>query len=568
MFWNCGGPMFESDTLKREHPYLFSPRPAREALSPPLATDPTRATLVNALAFWAGVMPDREALVSVNPDGSVRRHTYRQLKGLVDSVAARLAGLGIGPGARVAVSSAMSDDVIVAYLAVLSRAATVVPLDPRWDEQQLRFFLGLTGCSYALCHGNTLAAVRQLVPNAAELAPAVAMAAAAPPSPSRLTIAPPSNWPAVILSTSGTTAEPKAPCLSHANLISNAEALRRVHGMVPGARSLCVLPLFHANAFGFSFAGSIYWGGTLILCCDYLKAISEVARVEGARVVSLVPELLRVFADARLVARDMPKLQYVVSAAAPLSVELAALFHRRTGLRIQQGWGLSECTNFAATLPRGLSSEDYELAMHGFERPSIGTELPDCSVSCVTTDGKETREGEEGELLVRGTNVMMGYWGRPDLTDQVLCNGVLRTGDLGVWREIGGRCMFFVTGRIKEVIIRNGEKVSPAMIERALGTILLKYPAMVIGFPNRHVGDEIGLYVRAPLTEEARADVLQAVARLGETLRPRVILFGETPLPRTSTGKPQRTRLLPLFENYREQLHNHRRPTVRLDGAA
>lgn len=341
----------------------------------------------------------------------------------------------------------------------------------------------------------------------------------------------------------------------------NAEALRRVHSLTPSTVTLCVLPLYHANAFGFSFVTTLYAGSRLVLSGQFPQNISHIINDEKIEIVSLVPELIKLSLHMSLRKDTLPSLRYIMSAAAPLTVDLARTFHDRTGIRIQQGWGLSECTNFAATLPTNLSDTNYAIAMHSFPQPSIGSALYGNGIDVIDEHGASLGEEVEGELIVRGGNVMLGYWARPQHTEEALGRGYLRTGDLGVWRYVSGERMYFVTGRVKEVIIRCGDKVSPAAVEAALGTFARTYELMVVGFANSHVGEEIGLYVQGDDCPTLRLAVLAALQPLGELSRPRAVVIGDHSIPRTSTGKPQRSRLKPLFSSRFDKTHKFASPT-------
>jgi long-chain acyl-CoA synthetase len=200
--------------------------------------------------------------------------------------------------------------------------------------------------------------------------------------------------------------------------------------------------------------------------------------------------------------------------------------------------------------------------MHSYDQPSIGSAIYGCDVDVLDTTGAPTAEGCEGELVVKGANVMLGYWGRAEYTTEAIGGEYLRTGDLGSWRMIGGRKMFFVTGRAKDLIIRCGEKVSPASVEAAMGQFGRKHSILAVGFKNCHVGEEIGLYVQAEYTPALVRELRLALGELSITLRPRAVIVGNSEVPRTSTGKPQRAKLRPLFISLGDQPHSHAHPTI------
>src|SRR5262249_6016288 len=182
--------------------------------------------------------------------------------------------------------------------------------------------------------------------------------------------------PAVILFTSGTTSSPKGVCLSHYNLLVNAEGLAKTHNLAVNRNHLCILPLFHANAFGYSMIGSVYSGVHVVLC-DGLpgESIWSIMRNERIDILSAVPEILRVLSQIPVPRQTLRDLKYVVSAAAPLSKGVAREFRAKTGIDIHQGYGLSECVNFAATIPWDVTAENLERLMQHWSVTSIGPAL-------------------------------------------------------------------------------------------------------------------------------------------------------------------------------------------------
>jgi long-chain acyl-CoA synthetase len=357
--------------------------------------------------------------------------------------------------------------------------------------------------------------------------------------------------PAVILFTSGTTSSPKGVCLSHYNLLINAEGLARTHNLAVHRNHMCILPLFHANAFGYSMVGSVYSGGHVVLCDRFPgSSIWSLLRVERINVLSAVPEILRVLLQITLPRDTLPDLRYVVSAAAPLSKVVAQEFYGKTGIHIHQGYGLSECVNFAATIPWDIPAEDLERLMQQWATTSIGPALFGCEMDIRRPDGTPAMEEEEGEIVVSGHTVMLGYWGAEDATRAVLGNGYLSTGDLGFFARIGNKRHFFVTGRKKEIIIRYGENISPLAIEAELQVLRQIGPFAVAGFANDAAGEEIGLYIAAassPINQKRAFDTLRMCSA---RYRPRVIIFGQTPVPATPTGKIRRSALSEKFQRY------------------
>jgi long-chain acyl-CoA synthetase len=238
--------------------------------------------------------------------------------------------------------------------------------------------------------------------------------------------------------------------------------------------------------------------------------------------------------------------------SAPLPVDLARDFEARTGIPLIQGWGLSEYTNFACCLSPSLSTEEHALLMFALEEvPSIGPALEGTEVRVIDASGAPVGEGERGELVVRGHSTMLGYYEDPENTARALdADGWLHTGDEGVCRLHGGRPVFFVTGRIKEIIIRDAEKYSPLRLERRIVDAVpeLSGKLVVLGFPHAEHGEEVGAYVEIETLDDAtRGRLTAAVDAMPVEERPKVILHGTRPIPRTHTGKIQRRKMQGWF---------------------
>jgi long-chain acyl-CoA synthetase len=257
-----------------------------------------------------------------------------------------------------------------------------------------------------------------------------------------------------------------------------------------------------------------------------------------------------VLAQISVPRQSIASLKYVVSAAAPLSKAVANEFSTKTGIDIHQGYGLSECVNFAATIPWDVSIEDLQMLMQNWKATSIGPALFGCDLEIRRNDGSAAEEREEGEIVVSGHTVMLGYWAAEEATRAALGGGHLNTGDLGFFVTIGSKRHFFVTGRKKEIIIRYGENISPFSIEAELPELRGIGAFAVVGFPNEAAGEEIGLYLVAEYNSINRKRVLESVNRCPDRYRPRVILFGQLPVPATPTGKIKRSLLAERFQPY------------------
>ncbi len=504
---------------------------------------------------------DRAALSFYRGKALDGRLSYAELCARVEALAAGLHGeLGVRAGDRVAVLAPNRLEIPVLVLALLRLGAVVVPLNPASAPEDWAYVLGHSGAR-GLCATRELG---ERVPAAARPAftlhveDAFALGggggAAAPPAPDGC-----DERMAVVLYTSGTTGNPKGVALRQRSLLANGRSMAKNFGL-DRTTQLAVLPLYHAHAFGFGLMTALTTGGHLVFT-ERLEPYTwaHVVRAESVAVTSVVPTLLPMLLAARVKREQVPTLQHVMVSSAPLPVDVARAFEDKVGVPLVQGWGLSEYTNFACCVSPRASAEDHAQLMYGWEVPSVGPALEGTEVRVVTGAGgvATAGEGERGELVVRGPSKMLGYFEDAEATARAIdAEGWLHTGDEGFFRVHGGRPVFFVTGRIKEIIIRDAEKYSPLRIEARLVERVpeLSGRLVVLGFAHGEHGEEVGAYVEAAddaaFDEAMRARLAAAIEVLPVPERPKVVLYGAAPIPRTHTGKVQRRKMQPWFAGF------------------
>lgn len=333
---------------------------------------------------------------------------------------------------------------------------------------------------------------------------------------------------AAILYTSGTTGRPKGAELTHGNLIAGASIFVEVHGLTPDDRLGTALPLFHAYGQVCVMATALCAGSSLSLLAQF-DAESMVAMLRRDELTFLagVPTMwngmLHASGDSN--PSDFTSLRIAASGGAALPVEVSRAFEDRFGCRILEGYGLTEST--AAAL------------FHGPDRPrkagSVGVALPRCEVHIRDEHGVELPPDDVGELYFRGPVVMKGYWNRPEETAEVLHDGWLRTGDLGL-KDVDGDVR--IVGRQKDLVIRGGYNVYPLEVEE----VLYQHPdiveAAVIGIPDEHYGEEVAAIVvlRGGVQPDTPALRDWAKERLSAYKVPHVIVYVQE-LPKGATGK-------------------------------
>ena len=503
---------------------------------------------------------DRPALSFYRGKSREGRLTYAELESAVEAVAGGLSGrMGLRPGDRVALLTPNRLEVPVLVLALLRLGAVVVPLNPTSAPEDWRYILSHSGARGLVGTPDLLDKVDQksrpeFVLSIEETASLTGQAPDAPPESAELM--------AAVLYTSGTTGNPKGVALRQRNLVANAWSMA-TNFRLEGTTQLAVLPLYHAHAFGFGLMTALSTGGHLVFT-ERLEPFTwaAVVRAESVEVSSVVPALIPMLLAAGVKREQVPTLRHLMVSSAPLPVDVARNFETRTEIPLIQGWGLSEYTNFACCLSPFDPPEEHAELMFDAEVPSIGPALEGTEVRVVDGNGVPVEEGSRGEMVVRGHSLMIGYYRDPENTAGAIGpDGWLRTGDEGFFRLHRGRPIHFITGRLKELIIRDAEKYSPLALEQKLVKSLpeLSGNLVVLGFLHHEHGEEVGAYLAVEQLDDALHErLLLALEALPVAERPKVVLHGSTPIPRTHTGKIQRRKMGPWFTRWA----SHRGRTV------
>jgi long-chain acyl-CoA synthetase len=337
---------------------------------------------------------------------------------------------------------------------------------------------------------------------------------------------------AVILYTSGTTGQPKGAELTHSNMVQNALLANRLFGLHPHDVHLTVLPLFHSFGQTVQMNAGFATGATVVLLprFDAGEAL-ELMQAEQVTFFAGVPTMYHALLNCEPDGRfDIPtiaaRMRIAVSGGAALPAALLRRFEERFGVPILEGYGLSE-TSPIATFNR-------------VDRPrrpgSIGLPVWGVEVQIIRDDGLVAKDGEPGEITIRGHNVMKGYFRRPEATAEAIdAQGWFRTGDIGI-RDAGG--YLYVVDRKKDLIIRGGFNVYP----RELEEVLLTHPEVslvaVVGVPHPSHGEEVKAFVvRTPGASITEADLIAWCRQnMAAYKYPRAVEFRDG-LPMTATGK-------------------------------
>ena len=458
--------------------------------------------------------------------------TYAEL----DEASARVAGMlrqrGFKPGDRVGIMQPNVAEFAVTYYGVLRAGGVVVPMNPLLKRREVAYYLSDSGAGLIFAWhqfadeargGAEHADAEAIVVDPASFGDLLASAA-----PDQEMADRDSEDTAVILYTSGTTGQPKGAELTHANLTSNAEVVRtdlirpRPEDVIFGG-----LPLFHAFGQTCTLNVAVSSGACLTMlprfAADHaLRIIAE----HGVTVFEGVPTMyVALLAEPDRAEYDVSALRLCISGGAALPVEVLRGFEKAFGCAVLEGYGLSETSPVAS----------FNLPDADRKPGSIGTPVSGVQMRVVDQDDHEVPQGEVGEIVIRGPNVMKGYWHRPEATAEAIRDGWFHSGDLARVDEDG---YFFIVDRKKDLIIRGGYNIYPREIEE----VLYEHPAVaeaaVIGVPHPALGEEVGAAVTLKAGASVTAEELRAYVKsqVAAYKYPRHVWIVDV-LPKGPTGK-------------------------------
>lgn len=479
-----------------------------------------------------------------------RRLTYAELARGVASFAAHLRSIGVSPGDRVALFAWNGMSFTVAYFGILHAGGVVVPASFLSVGRELAYVLRDSGAVALVAAASLERAAREAfeaIEECRELllfdesdGPLTVVDGPAIDRSGSVDLGRTSpEATAVILYTSGTTGEPKGAELTHWNLYSNAQyACERLLGtpstrktLGPGDVTLAALPLFHSFGQTSNQNASLF-GGAALTYLDRFEPRRALEVMERDRVTLFagVPTMYFALLEHEGAERyDLSALAHCFSGGAAMPVEVMRAFDERYDVSILEGYGLSETSPIAT----------FNVLWKERKPGSIGEAIYGCEVRVVDGEDQELPPGEVGELVIRGYNVMKGYYGRPDATAEAFRGGWFHTGDMGRVDDDG---YFWIVDRKKDLIIRGGFNVYPREVEEVLYTHPAIREAAVVGVPDPRYGEEVKAYVS--LRSEATPDEIREYCRrsLAASKYPRLIEFLPE-LPKGSTGKILRKEL-------------------------
>ncbi len=486
--------------------------------------------------------PDAAALVVTADRIPV---SYRDLLRLVDDLAGQLKQAGLLPGDRVALRAGSSAEFVVGLLAASRAELVAVPLDPALPVGDQRTRSEAVGARAVLVDGEGPGDEREpalrrwpiAVAVGAENTPTVCLDAAIPPEQSVSTPEGLRDDDAMIMFTGGTTGVPKMVPWTHDNIANSVRAIIAGYGLGPRDATVAVMPLYHGHGLIAALLSTLASGGTVLLPAhgrfsahtfwDDIDAV-------GATWYTAVPTMHQILLERSKTERPGNRraaLRFIRSCSAPLTPETARALQETFSASVVCAFGMTEATHQVATT--GIGQDENAAATGGLVGASTGPEI-----RIAAPDGHPLPAEAVGEVWLRGPTVVRGYLGDPAITAANFTDGWLRTGDLGSLSPAGD---LIIRGRIKELINRGGEKISPERVEGVLATHPNVLEVAVFGLPDKMYGETVAAVI------VPRESPAPTPTQLAEFCRERLAAF-EVPatvreasaLPHTAKGSLDR----------------------------
>jgi len=455
--------------------------------------------------------------------------TYAMLIERVRTGALLLHRRGIRRGDRVALLMPRSTNQILWILSVMSVGACVCPMEPNLPEKELHRRFKVTGICAVLYSGDAcpLSVCESIVSNLCWSVDEVSLIEPTPNNGFSL-----GQWeaddPALLLFTSGSTGAAKGVILSQSNLLANAKGVIEHSGLNAHDRFLNVMPLYHSNSLNNQLFAPLLVGASIVLCPQFrAELIRQWLEQWKPTVVTGVPTMFNRLLRQEFSKDSWKSVRLVRCGSGPMSTAQQELIEKHLGCELLISYGLSEATCTSTMNPPGCRKIG-----------SVGTVLARQHVTLLDENGGHVEvPGKEGEICITGPTVMSGYLTVDGVVEPVGIDGI-RSGDFGFFDEDG---YLFITGRLKEIIIRGGENLSPILLESALFECPGVLNACVVGAPHPDLGEvAVACVVRDPNCLVEKAAVMKFVeARLGRLYRPADILWFDA-IAENSTGKVDR----------------------------
>ena len=464
-------------------------------------------SIVEMLRSAVDEMPNQEALVELTG----RRLTYQQFWDESARVAGGLKDLGVERGDRVAIRLPNGIDWCLAFYGAQMLGAIAVPVNTRFSDSEVEYVINDSGSRYIFQPGESLPQGKPTIVEGIDKSDVSA-----------------------IFYTSGTTGFPKGAMTTHENFLSNVETCFRINDMPKdgSVRNLISVPLFHVTGCNSQLLPTIEGRGTVVIMPafnvhDFLNAIVE----EHIAIVTSVPAIhWLAINQPQFKNLDVSHVRWVTYGGAPTPPELVAqLMTSYPNARLGNGFGLTETSSVSTFLPHEYANTRPETV--GFAAPVVDVEL--CDVD---------KETGVGELLIRGQNIVKGYWSKPEATASTFVDGWLHSGDLA---KIDTDGFVQIVDRKKDMICRGGENVYCVEVENAIASHPAVFEVAVIGVPDTVMGEKVGAVIVPKPGQAIEPRELVAFTRelIADFKVPQFVYISQTPLPRNPNGKVLKPKL-------------------------
>jgi oxalate---CoA ligase len=464
------------------------------------------------------------------------RITYGELADDVLALAGRLHGLGIRRGDRVALALPNGPALVELLLAIMVLGAAAAPLNPAYAREEYAFYLEDLAPRLLLLPAGEIAAARAAKPDGTRVIDVATgdgrvdlLDEGRQAGESGIFEPARSDDVALLLHTSGTTSRPKQVPLRHRNLLASVAAIVEHYRLSGEDTAYCIMPLFHVHGLVASTLATLAAGGTVVIPRQVTRRrFAEHLRSCRATWFSAGPTLHHMLLEnVRDEAADFPSLRFARSCSSALSAELCQRAERRYGVPMLEAYGMTEASHQIASNP-----------VPPGERRMGSVGVPTGTRIRIVHEGRVVADGKTGEVQIQGPGVTDGYLANDKANAESFVDGWFRTGDLGLL-DSG---YLTLLGRLKEIIIRGGENVSPLEVEE----VLLLHPAVAdaacFGVPHEKYGEEVAAAVSLQGESTERELIEHCRARLIDFKVPKVVYIVDT-IPRTPTGKVQRRRV-------------------------
>lgn len=449
--------------------------------------------------------PDAEAVVEIGRTDCRARMTYRELWDAAARVAGGLGEAGIGRGDRVANLKPAGVDWVLGFLGTQLAGAVAVPVNTRFAEPEIDYVLRDSGAAVVLRPGEPL-----------------------PDGPPKVAEDLGHDDLAAIFYTSGTTGFPKGAMTTQGNFLSNIETVIRVIGIGDdGAalRGLVSVPLFHVTGCNSQLLFYLTVGAsTVILPVFDVQTFLRTVVDERITQLTSVPAIFALaMAQPNFGDFDLSAVSRIAYGGAPMAPELVGrLSDRFPNARLGNGFGLTETASLSTFLPHEWAASNAD---------SVGFAVPVIDLALDSPD-----DAGVGELLIRGPNVVAGYWNKPEATAETFVDGWLHSGDLA---RVDDEGLVYIVDRAKDMINRGGENVYSVEVENALASVPGLAEAAVVGVPDEVMGEKVGaVLVPAPGATLEPSSVVSALRELLADFKvPQYLVVRSEPLPRNPGGK-------------------------------